>query len=782
MILYQGTAKDFINITDTNQIIPILETVFKSRLGRKLPPNELSAYTNSLPYMGRVLRRSGIADDCGVLIEYIIPLTSNRIDFLIAGEDTQGNKNFIIIELKQWQSAEATKSDGLVRTFLGGSIKESPHPSYQAQSYKHFMSDFNEHIADGSIRAYACACLHNYPKGNPEPLIEHQYIKIVDETPLFFRDDQAKLEQFLTKYVNKGKGANILYAIDRGKIRPTKKLIEHVSELFKGNQQFVLLDEQKVAFEMARTIAKDTDTKSVVIIKGGPGTGKSVISVNLLGQLLKDKLNAIFIAPNSSFRDVMVKRLAQEHPMVRVRNLFKGSGGFVKADPNTFDVMIVDEAHRLKKQGAYMYQGKNQVEDIIRASKTTIFFIDDDQAIRPEDIGSVSEIKKLAAQYKSEIYEIALTAQFRCAGAEGYINWLSDVLQIKQTANFDGWDSGEYDFKIFDDPNKLREAIKAKHEGGHSARVLAGYAWKWTSATEGNANSEVADVEIPQFDFSMPWNSRQVGTTWAVDQSGIHQAGCIHTSQGLEFDYVGVIVGADLTFNTATLTYNTNYDAYKDTMGKRGLSNNPTELNRLVRNIYKVLMTRGMKGCYVYFVDKEVEKYFRSRMAKADEIFIDQIEKEINESLKYTEYLPVYTLAAACGNFGEGVSAQIEGWIKATGAGRLSRNMFVTKVTGKSMEPLIPDQSYCLFRTPVVGSRNNKIVLVQHNSITDPDTGGKYTVKKYTSKKRHSEDNESFVHEEIILHPLNSSYKPITIPDSEQGEFMVIAEFIKVIS
>ena len=196
MILYQGTAKEFIEITDTNQIIPSLEAVFKAKLGRKLPPNELSAYTNSLPYMGRVLRRSGIADDCGVLIEYIIPLTSNRIDFLISGEDQQGNKNFVIIELKQWQHAEATQSDGIVRTYLGGSIKERPHPSYQAQSYKNFLSDFNEHIAEGSIRAFACACLHNYPKGNPEPLIESQYIKIVEETPLFFRDDQEKLEKF----------------------------------------------------------------------------------------------------------------------------------------------------------------------------------------------------------------------------------------------------------------------------------------------------------------------------------------------------------------------------------------------------------------------------------------------------------------------------------------------------------------------------------------------------------------------------------------------------------
>lgn len=188
---------------------------------------------NSLPLMGNVVLRSGIADDCGILIEYIIPLTSNRIDFLVAGEDNEGNKNFIIVELKQWQTAEETDASGIVRTFLGGNIRETTHPSYQAHSYKLFLSDFNESISDGSIRAHACAYLHNYEQKNPEPLICEQYTSIVNEAPIYFREDQEKLENFLKKYVNKGKGKDILYQIESGKIKPTKKLIEHISELFK---------------------------------------------------------------------------------------------------------------------------------------------------------------------------------------------------------------------------------------------------------------------------------------------------------------------------------------------------------------------------------------------------------------------------------------------------------------------------------------------------------------------------------------------------------------------
>jgi DUF2075 family protein len=194
------------------------------------------------------------------------------------------------------------------------------------------------------------------------------------------------------------------------------------------------------------------------------------------------------------------------------------------------------------------------------------------------------------------------------------LNWLDNTLQIKETANYDGWEQKDFEFKIFEDPNELREAIKEKHDKGFNARILAGYAWKWSSTKEGNKNGEIEDVVVPEFDFKIPWNSRNSGTTWAIDPSGINQAGCIHTSQGLEFDYIGVIVGNDLRFNRDSFQYHTHWISYKDTAGKSGLKDKPEELTKLVKNIYKVLMSRGMKGCFVYFVDKELEKLFKERL------------------------------------------------------------------------------------------------------------------------------------------------------------------------
>jgi len=297
-----------------------------------------------------------------------------------------------------------------------------------------------------------------------------------------------------------------------------------------------------------------------------------------------------------------------------VDHLFKGSAGFVDTNENEFDVIIVDEAHRLKNSTAYQYYGKNQVEDIVKSAKISIFFVDESQMIRPEDIGSIEEIERVASVYEAEVTVMELMAQYRCSGADGYINWLDDTLHIRETANYDGWDEGAFDFQIFDSPNELKDAIDEKIIQGEDARIVAGYSWKWTGIKQGNADSEVADVSIEAYDFKMPWNSRKVGSRWALADVGKEQIGCIHTVQGLEFDYIGVIVGRELSFDFSSLTYIANWNAYKDNYGKKGLKDNPKELSKLIRNIYKVLMTRGMKGCYVFFEDESVKKYFLSRM------------------------------------------------------------------------------------------------------------------------------------------------------------------------
>ncbi|NLG06683.1 MAG: DUF2075 domain-containing protein [Candidatus Pacebacteria bacterium] len=614
MVVYKNTATGFCYDVETNKIADSIELAFKNSLGRKVNPSEKSAWINSMSFMERIVRNSGVAQDCGVLIEYNIPATSKRIDFIIAGCDSENKKKFVIVELKQWQLAHNTFKDGLVTSFFRGGERETPHPSYQAYSYKSFLKDYNENIYNGKINPYSCAYLHNYKEKHPEPLKADIYKEYVADSPIYFQDDFEKLANFIKMHVGNGGGEEILYDIESGRIRPSKRLIDCVNAMFKGNQEFILLDEQKVAYETALHNAINSKEKTVIIVKGGPGTGKSVVSMNLFGGLLTKQLNTVFVAPNAAFRSVMKHKLAGEERRERLNHLFKGSAAFYGLQDNVYDAIVVDEAHRLKNYKAYQYFGQNQIEDIVKAGKTSIFFVDENQIIRPEDIGSIEEIKKIANQQHATINEIELQAQFRCSGSDGYINWLDNTLRIKETANFDGWEDKNFEFIIFDDPNDLRQAIKNKQNQGFDAQLLAGYAWKWTSAKEGNSNSQSEDVQIPEYNFSMPWNSRKAGSNWAIDESSHEQIGCVHTSQGLEFDYVGVIVGNDLRFDKEKFEYFVPWNSYKDMAGKKGLKNEPEKLCLLVKNIYKILMTRGIYGCYVFFQDKNLKEFIESRL------------------------------------------------------------------------------------------------------------------------------------------------------------------------
>jgi uncharacterized protein len=777
VILYQNTARGFRSDVDENRIADLLQASFLEKMGRH-PAREISAWNNSLRAMEPVLRNSGISDDCGVLVEYKIPLTSRRIDFVVAGEGEDASRNFVVIELKQWQEARSTKKDGIVLTPLGGGLCETTHPSYQAQSYKVLIREYNETVQEKDIRLSSCAYLHNYTESDPEPLKAELYAELVSDSPLYFKHDALRLQEFLRHHVGRGHGMEILYDIQNGRIRPSRKLIDHVCGMYRGNPSFTLIDNQKVAYESAMELARGADEKTVLIVKGGPGTGKSVISVSLIGGLLAERKNVVFVAPNAAFRDVMVTRLAREEKKMILSQLFKGSGSFVDIEENSYDVIVVDESHRLKDGSAYQYRGESQLRDILHAGRCCILFIDDNQRVRPEDIGSVSRIKAEAGEVGARIHEIELEAQFRCAGAEGYINWLDDVLQLKETANYDGWSDGDFDFQIFEDPNELRGAIKSRRSEGYDSRILAGYAWPWTN--KGNQDGQVNDVCIEEHGFAMPWNSRASRTTWAIDARGDDQVGCIHTAQGLEFDYVGVLVGEELRFDVARSSFHVDWDAYKDSSGKKSLKEDPEQLSLLVRNIYKVLMSRGMRGCYVFFMDKAVEEHFRRRMPTPSLKSVRLSGSTDSLLVPYENALPLLDLRAVAdsgyqalgGLFAEGME---QTWVPVPG-GPFPRDRFLVRARGDSMEPVIPDGALCRFRLDPGGSRKGKIVLCLIEGFAGESPLA--LIKRYYSIRTGARDRDLGEAEEIILQSENEAHDPIHLAPDEQLRILGIFEAV----
>ena len=620
MVIYSGSCREFQDDVDTLQITETISRSYEQVFKRKVSPQEKRSWENSLSYMERAVRRSNAPDDCGILIEFNLPNTSRRIDFIITGEDAQQQKHLLIVELKQWERAEATKMDGVVETWFSHGKASVSHPSYQASGYRKFLCEFNEAIQTEGIRTKSCAYLHNYQEHDPEPLHDDVYRHYIEDSPIFLREDHHLLSRFITDHVGKGRGLDILYAVEHGTIRPSRKLIDAVGSLFTGNAFFTLIDEQKVLFELLKQ-RLCRSSKEVTVISGGPGTGKSVLSFNVLYALLKERRNAVLAAPNAAFREVMKSRLSQAGLKKKSRNLedafvldaiITGSAGFLNVPDDSYDVIIVDEAHRLKDGTAYAYSGTSQVHDVIRAGKQVLLFADDNQMVRPEDIGSSQNIADAARSLGAKVHRHELQVQFRCSGMEGYINWLDHVLQIQDTGNFDGWDPSAFRFQVCGTPQEVHQQILARHGEGSYARMLAGYAWKWTSEREGNKHGEVCDVVIPEHGFALPWNSRSARSTWAIDDSGMQQVGCIHTSQGLEFDYVGVIIGRDLQFDPASMKFHASWEDCRDSNGKKGLRNDPDRMLKLIKNIYRTLMTRAMKGCYIYCCDEQLSRYFSS--------------------------------------------------------------------------------------------------------------------------------------------------------------------------
>ena len=575
--------------------------------------------------------------------------------------------------------------------------------------------------------------------------------------------------------------------IDKGKLRPSKQLAEALSSMLHGNQEFVLLDDQKIVYETALELARNstsTGKKHVLIVEGGPGTGKSVVAVNLLVQLTKENFLTQYVSKNAAPREVYTIKLSGDCHKERIKDLFVGSGRFYDIQADIFDTLIVDEAHRLNlKSGFYGTEGENQILEIIRAAKFSVFFVDDRQRIHIKDIGSKRSIEKYAESLGAIVHTTKLSSQFRCNGSDGYLSWLDNTLQIKNTANIH-LSAEDYDFKIFSDPNELFETIKTKNKRNNRSRVVAGYCWDWNS----KKNTDSFDIIIPEFNFEKKWNLNSEKTPWIIGETSVDQIGCIHTCQGLELDYVGIIVGKDMRYeNNKIITDVTQRSKHDQSVkGFKSLLKKDKEqalqdADEIIKNTYRTLMTRGMKGCYVYFCDQALAQHFMSQLQPQQEEKKEiRIEPEVNDNVKYIDFLPLYSIKAACGYFGEGDIVDELGWIKVEGLGKLNRNMYVVQAVGRSMEPAIYHNDYCVFRANPAGSRQGKIVLIQHHNFYDADYAGGYSIKTYSSKKKFDELG-NWEHEEIVLTPKNPDYNPIIINEEDAEEFRIIGEFAGII-
>jgi hypothetical protein len=616
MIIYNKKLSQFNSDVELNLIADELHSLVKSK-GINVGKSEYNSWQNSLGFMKNVLADPEIDKDLQIAIEYQIPATSKRIDFIINGSDAEGKENLIIVELKQWSKVEKIddESKHSVRTYTGYRNQNVGHPSYQAYSYKMFIQDnaYNEELLR-AISVYACAYLHNYGYEHESIIKDPIYQEWLNEAPLFIKNEVINFRNYIKSIVKfEPKKENKLLLLEQSQFKPSKSLQDSLVSLVKGNKEFILLDDQIVVFDICISAMKKSlvdKKKRTIIIEGGPGTGKTVLAINILQQMISMGLNATYATKNSAPRQAFLHILTKDKTIEkgRIGNLFRSPFGLSKLKDNNYDCLIVDESHRLVEKMYRDWDGENQIKEIIEKSLVSIFFIDESQRITTKDIGKIDDIKNYAMQLGSELIsnqDTILKSQFRCNGSDLYIQFVDYLLQRGETIQVN-FKELNYDFRIYDDPNKMRDDLRSINSKNNKARIVAGYCYDW------NVKNGRSDYDIfLENGFKAKWNL-QDDKIWAINKNSFEEVGCIHTAQGLEFDYVGVIIGQDLSVDKNQIIITNQSKISKDD-NTSGIRNTYKELaHQLILNTYKTLLTRGQKGCFVYCEDINLRNYIKN--------------------------------------------------------------------------------------------------------------------------------------------------------------------------
>ena len=589
-----------------------------------------------------------------------------------------------------------------------------------------------------------------------------------------------------------------------------KHSLQHIdnSDLFKYSPYKSLTKEQKNGLYLVIDNLLNDNIHNT-IIEGGAGTGKTILAIFLFKLLnsenadfnfrdfgddeieLKFKIDKLkekylnpkmaLVVPMSSLRNTL-KKVFKNVKGLRA-NMVIGPAQLAKSH---FDIVIVDESHRLRRRvnlGAYFgafdkinaklnldkFSG-NELDWVSLQSSKSILFYDEGQSIKPSDVLK-DNFDKLKSSSETKIE--FLQSQFRVKGGNSYVKYVDDLLKCNLDNTKEIYKNKNYDFVLFDNIADFIEEIKTRNEEFGLARMIAGYSWKWIS----NKDDSLLDIEIEN--TKLRWNSTNID--WVNSANAISEVGCIHTTQGYDLNYSGIIFGNEISYSKEKDEIIIKEENYFDANGKQSIKD-PSELKEFIINIYKTILLRGIKGTYVYACDKNLREYLSSHIlshksnSNVEELICLKIEDN-----QFENSVPFYNLQAAAGDFSELQTIDNNKWIEIPEYIRFSEDYFACKVVGESMNKIIPNDSICLFKKYRGGSRKGRIVLAQSTEIHDNDFGSGYTVKEYESAKVINDN--SWSHESIILKPqsLDKSFEPIVLSEEGLEDFKVIGVFEMVL-
>ena len=585
------------------------------QMGNSPSPAEKRSWENSLIEISEVLIQCGLGE-VNLLVEYQLPYSSKRIDVIALGSDPKTQKpTVIVIELKQWTSASLI--EGALDSLKIDSYGNTPilHPSVQVSRYCEYLNDFNRFVSSENTNLFGIAYLHNWIGANSSAL---DLVQPSSNGMLFTANQKSKLTEFLTARISSKFSDQITDDFLNSKVAPTKQLMQLAADEVKNREQFRLLDEQQIAYSMVLKALRDADTsntKTAVIITGGPGTGKSVIALSLLGELSRRGKTTLHATGSKAFRNSLRKIAGARSP--QVQKLFSYFNSFMTAERNSLDVLICDEAHRIRETSANRYTkadlrtGTPQLHELLNVARVPVFLLDSNQVVRKGETGTPEYIEIEAQRLGLNVIRVDLDGQFRCGGSRLYETWLNGFLNLGDSQAINWPNDPNFNVIVADSPYEIVEKLQAFESEGYKSRITAGYCWTWNDPNQDGTLPH--DVMIG--DWSRPWNVKgdrgvgqyMSGELWAIDPKGFDQVGCVYTAQGFEYDWNAVIFGPDLVWRSGH--WIGDRSGNKDP-AMRGIA--PEQFETLVKNTYKVLLTRGLVGTILYSVDKETQDHFKS--------------------------------------------------------------------------------------------------------------------------------------------------------------------------
>ncbi|MFI1799489.1 DNA/RNA helicase domain-containing protein [Streptomyces sp. NPDC020379] len=622
-MLFRESAASLANRTHLEgQLAELLTENFLHKHRHWPQSSEVRSWERSVPALTNALVEAGLGE-VEVLLEYGLPLTSKRADAILAGvHPSTGEPSYVVVELKQWSEAHPEDDDPL-RCHIPAYPEPVLNPIEQVRGYCDYLVSFNGALERLPESIVGVAYLHNATESGVAGL---RAVTEDDRGRMFTGEQRGAFLGYLRSRLAAKPGAEAADALMQGKVRPSKQLMTVAAEEVRSREQFVLLDEQRLAYETVMAAvrrARRSNHKQAVVVTGGPGSGKSVIALSLLGDLYRRGIPALHATGSQSFTKTMRKVAGARKP--EVQKLFRYFNSFMEAEPNDLEVLICDEAHRLRKTSANRYTraalrtGRAQVAELMDAARVPVFLLDQHQVVRPGEMGTVEQIQDAAAAQGLECTVIELDSQFRCGGSDAYLDWVTSLLELEGSVPGVWEPDGKVQLLTAGSPQELEDFLASRRAESYGARMSAGYCWRWTTKITPNMSALPADVVVG--DWARPWNlygdrallGAPPASLWATDPAGFGQVGCVYTAQGFEYDWSGVIMGPDLVWRTDRWVVDRT--ASKDPAFTKATPDE--EVDRLVRNTYKVLLTRGMIGTIIYSTDAETREKLRSLIPSA---------------------------------------------------------------------------------------------------------------------------------------------------------------------